>query len=336
MEKYEVKFLIIRFSSIGDIVLTTPIIRGIKQQVENSVVHYLTKPQFKSLLENNPHIDKLHLLKNYKQTIEELRGENFDYIIDLHNNIRTFRFKNSLKVMDFTFKKLNWEKWLYVNFKINRLPAKSIVDRYYETVSIFDVKNDNLGLDYFHGDENIINLNDYSLIKNNYITFGIGGNHQTKKLPTKKIIEICKNIESPIVLLGGKEDFLDGELIKNDCSNTINLCGKININQSAFIVCQSRVVITHDTGIMHIAAAYKKDIISIWGNTVPEFGMYPYLAGISSKIYEIKGLKCRPCSKIGFKKCPKKHFNCMEKQDSNSIVNYANEVMKKINNHPEL
>jgi heptosyltransferase-2 len=71
---------------------------------------------------------------------------------------------------------------------------------------------------------------------------------------------------------------------------------------------------------MHIAAAFKKDIISVWGNTIPEFGMYPYLAGKKSKIIEVKELSCRPCSKIGFKKCPKKHFYCMNLIDENDII----------------
>jgi ADP-heptose:LPS heptosyltransferase len=113
-------------------------------------------------------------------------------------------------------------------------------------------------------------------------------------------------------LLGGKEDAAIAEQVYQlHKNNTINLCGKLNLNQSASIIQQSHKVITSDTGLMHIAAAYKKDIISLWGNTIPEFGMGPYFAGKNSQILEVKNLSCRPCSKLGYKKCPKGHFKCM-------------------------
>ncbi len=325
MDEKEVKFLIIRFSSIGDIVLTTPVVRCLKEEVEGAVVHYLTKPQYASMLENNPYIDKVHVLKAFDETINELKDEGFDYIIDLHKSLRSWRFKNRLKVMDFSFPKLNREKWLMVHFKKNKLPDIHIVDRYFEAVKLFDAVNDGKGLDFFIPEADIVNLKDfvnYELGK--FVAFAIGGQHETKKLPAEKIVEICQNIVHPVILLGGKEDFENGEIIAAACKNTINLCGKLNLNQSASVVEQSHFVITHDTGIMHIAAALKKNIVSVWGNTIPQFGMYPYLPGEKSKIYQVEGLKCRPCSKIGFSKCPDKHFDCMMKQDFDGISEYIN------------
>lgn len=324
MEENEVKFLIIRFSSIGDIVLTTPVIRCLKEQVEGSVVHYLTKPQYASIVENNPYIDKVHILQNFEETIAELKDEGFDYIIDLHKNLRSWRFKNRLKVMDFSFPKLNREKWLMVKFKKNKLPDVHIVDRYFEAVKVFSAENDAKGLDYFIPNEDKVELINYGITTSGkFVSFAIGGQHETKKLPTEKIIEICNNINMPVILLGGKEDFENGEKINANCKNTSNLCGKLNLNQSASVIEQSHFVITHDTGLMHIAAALKKNIVSVWGNTIPEFGMYPYLPGEKSKIFEVDGLKCRPCSKLGHKKCPKGHFDCMMKQDVKEIGMYV-------------
>lgn len=324
MEENEVKFLIIRFSSIGDIVLTTPVVRCLKQQVEGAVVHYLTKSQYASIVENNPYVDKVHILKDFEETINELKDEGFDYIIDLHKSLRSWRFKNRLKVMDFSFRKLNREKWLMVNFKKNKLPNLHIVDRYFDAVKVFSTENDGKGLDYFIPQTDKVDLNNYcSISSEKFIAFAIGGQHETKKLPTEKIIEICNNINMPVILLGGKEDFENGEKIVANCKNTINLCGKLNLNQSASVVKQSHFVITHDTGLMHIAAALKKNIASVWGNTIPQFGMYPYLPGEKSKIFEVEGLKCRPCSKLGHKKCPKDHFDCMMKQDVKAIGEYV-------------
>ncbi|AFK05220.1 glycosyl transferase family 9 [Emticicia oligotrophica DSM 17448] len=300
------KFLILRFSSIGDIVLTTPVPRCIKKQYPEAEVHFATKQNFKVLVENNHYIDQYHLLGNsLNELIRQLKSENFDYIIDLHNNLRTSIIKLRLfSVKSISFDKLNFEKWLLVNLKINRMPNVHIVERYLKTVESLGITNDLEGLDYFIPEKDIVN------IEKPYVAFAIGGQHATKKLPTKKIIDICSKINCKIVLLGGKEDIPVALEIENALGKQIfNACGKYNLNQSASLVQQSEYLITHDTGLMHIAAALKKKTISIWGNTVPEFGMYPYLT--EHKIIENKNLSCRPCSKIGYKQCPKGHFKCM-------------------------
>lgn len=309
------KILIVRFSSIGDIVLTTPIIRCIKQQVQNVELHYLTKDKFASVIENNPHIDKLHVLKDsLSEVVPQLKKENYDYVIDLHHNLRTLKLKLALGKKSFSFNKLNWEKLLLVNFKINKLPNKHIVDRYFETVRTLGVTNDGKGLDYYFNDKDIVNVSSYlpTEFQNGYHALVVGGSYYTKQIPSNKLLEICSKSSKPLVLLGGKEDFETAEKIHQAYKNTtINLCGKLNINQSASIIKQAQTVITSDTGLMHIAASYKKDVISLWGNTIPEFGMGPYLAGGNSQILEVKNLSCRPCSKLGYKKCPKGHFKCM-------------------------
>jgi heptosyltransferase-2 len=222
----------------------------------------------------------------------------------------------------FSFDKINWEKWLMVNFKKNKLPAIHIVDRYMETVKVFDVQNDGKGLDYFLGAEDEVDLSQYKLEKENYTAFVIGATHATKRLPNNKISEIVNKLEGKVILLGGKTDLENAqEIIKTvDNEKLINLCGQLSLNQSAFMVQQAKVVITHDTGLMHIAAAFHKKIISVWGNTLPEFGMTPYLAHPSSKIVEVKSLSCRPCTKIGFSSCPKKHFKCMNDISNEEIM----------------
>lgn len=325
----KIKFLILRFSSIGDIVLTTPVVRILKEQVEGAEIHYITKPQFKPILESNPYIDYTHVLKkSEKETIRELKLMHFDYIIDLHRNIRTAKFKNRLKIISFSFNKLNWEKWLFVNFKKNKMPNIHIVDRYLETLKVFDIKNDEKGLDYFIPEKDEVNLLDISEDFNNgFVGVVVGAFHNTKKLTKEKLISICKNLDKPILLIGGPENKNEAEEIKNAVGNNIyNTCGVYNINQSASLVKQANVILTPDTGLMHIASAFKKKIVSIWGNTVPEFGMYPYLSHPDSEIIEVKGLKCRPCTKIGFKECPKKHFRCINDLDENQIVNKIKEL----------
>jgi ADP-heptose:LPS heptosyltransferase len=320
------KILIIRFSSIGDIILTTPVIRCIKQQIENVSLHYVSKKTFKPILENNPYLDRCFYLENsLTELIRQLKAENYDYVIDLHNNLRSWRIKQALGVKSFSFRKLNPEKWLLVNLGINKLPAVHIVDRYMEAVKPLGVKNDLKGLDYFIPEEEKVSPGSLpESHRQGYIAFVIGGQHSTKKLPNKKIISVCKGISKPILLLGGKEDRENGYIITNAVGARVyNACGIYSINQSAHLLQNASSVITHDTGLMHIAAALGKKIISVWGSTVPGFGMYPYLKGRTAeyKIVEVKGLKCRPCSKIGFSKCPRKHFNCMNLIRDEDILN---------------
>ena len=324
------KILVIRFSSIGDIVLTTPVVRALKTQLENAEIHYATKIQFKPLFEENPYIDKMHYFqKDLSSFIRELRKENFDSIVDLHHNLRTRIIKSALQKKSVSFDKLNTEKWLMVNFKIDKLPNIHIVDRYLETVKSLGVKSDSLGLDYFIPEKDIVPLEWLPQTHQaGYVAYAIGAQHGTKKLPINRMIELCDKINRPIILLGGKEDTAVGEQINSFFEKALgtteyeeglkelnkktliyNACGKYNLNQSASLVKRATYVFTHDTGLMHIAAAFKKEIFSIWGNTIPAFGMYPYRTKFT--ILENTKLSCRPCSKIGFNECPKKHFKCM-------------------------
>ena len=309
------KVLVIRFSSIGDIVLTTPILRCIKQQLKDVELHFITKQQFISVIENNPYVDKFHTInQSLAEIIPQLKKENFDYIIDLHHNARTLKLKLALGKKSFSFNKLNWQKFLIVNFKKNKLPQKHIVDRYFEAAANIGVKNDDRGLDYFINDKDEIDIVSSlpALFHNNYHALVVGGSYFTKQIPLNKLKEICAISSLPLILLGGKDDAKIAEQVYQLHKNKVlNLCGKLNLNQSASIIQQANNVITSDTGLMHIAAAYKKDIISLWGNTIPEFGMGPYLAGKNSQVLEVTNLSCRPCSKLGYKKCPKGHFKCM-------------------------
>jgi len=335
------KFLIIRFSSIGDIVLTSPVVRCLKKQVPDAVIHYLTKKNYADVISNNPYIDKIHYFTNsLSDVIDELHQEKFDQIIDLHHNLRSLKIKRALKVPAHSFNKLNIEKWVLTTFKINLLPEKHIVDRYMETVKSFNVADDEYGLDYFIPDRDRVKESDIPAGHlAGYIGIVIGATYNTKKLPVEKFQELCNGIDHPIILLGGKEDRERGEEITNaDRHKIYNACGKFNLNESADLVRRSKFIISHDTGLMHIATALKKQVISLWGNTVPDFGMYPYYGNryldsysekVSNKlpfdIVEVNGLPCRPCSKIGYDKCPLGHFKCMKKIDIPAVI----ELVKK-------
>jgi ADP-heptose:LPS heptosyltransferase len=323
----KVKILIIRLSSIGDIVLTSLVVRCLKNQVKNAEIHFVTKQQFAFILKSNPNIHKVHVLEeNFSDLIHELSPEKFDYIIDLHNNFRSAWLKRNLKAKVFSVNKLNWQKMLLIKFKINRLPQKHIVDRYLETTSELQIENDGKGLDYFIPENEKFKISDLPLpFQKGFVAFVIAGTYNTKKLPVEKISDICHKINFPVILLGGKKEFDEGEkVLSQSKGNVLNYAGKISLNRSASLVRDAKVVLTNDTGLMHIAAAFQKKILSFWGNTVADFGMVPYQPHPVSQRMEVENLKCRPCSKLGFQKCPKKHFKCMNDINIDEVVTWIN------------
>lgn len=306
--------------------LTTPVLRCLKNQLEGEVeIHYLTKKQYKSIVENNPNVSKVYSIeKSTEEVVAELENEFYDYVVDLHKNLRSKRVVRRLKCLTFSFHKLNYQKWLMTTFKIDKLPRIHIVERYLAAVQALGIENDNLGLEFYIPEKDKVTISSLPIThQNGYVAFAIGAQHTTKRLPNHKIIELCKQLNLPVILLGGKEDEAAGNLIHNEVGEKVcNACGKYNLNQSASLVEQSKVLITHDTGLMHIGAALGKKIISVWGNTIPEFGMYPYFPKHPEKyvVVENKNLKCRPCTKIGYDKCPKGHFKCMEELKVNDII----------------
>jgi ADP-heptose:LPS heptosyltransferase len=324
------KILVIRFSSIGDIVLTSPVVRCLKEQLPNAEIHYLTKKQYGFVLSANPHLDRIWSYDhNFSELIPQLRAAGFDFIVDLHRNFRSAYVKQRLRRPSASFPKLNIEKWLMVNFKMNMLPDIHIVDRYFRAAAPLGIRNDGQGLDYFipSGDE--VRRSDLpSTHQHGYIAVVIGGKHNTKILPAGKTAEICNQLTLPVILLGGTEDKERGlQIVSMTGEKTFNACGRFNFNQSASLVRQAAAVLTNDTGLMHVAAAFRKPVVSAWGNTIPAFGMYPYYPERfrqNSMIAEIKGLSCRPCSKLGFSECPKKHFRCMEEIGVSEVAGFLN------------
>ncbi len=321
------KLLVLRFSSIGDIVLTSPVVRCLKQQLQ-AEVHFATKAVYADLVAFSPYVDKVHLLgEDMEELVRSLKAEGFNAVVDLHHNLRTSRIKRALGLPAHSFNKLNIEKWLLVNFKRNSMPPVHIVDRYLETVAPLGVKNDEQGLDLFIPPDRAVALTELpNSHRSGYTVLAIGAGHATKRLPEHRLIELAKLLEGPIVLLGGMDDRAIAQSISSAIGGRVyDATGKFDILGSASLIAQARSVIAHDSGAMHIACAFKKNVVSVWGNTVPQFGMGPYIPTEPSKahIMEVKGLPCRPCSKIGYDQCPKGHFRCMELHDLDLIANLA-------------
>lgn len=306
------KVLVVRFSSIGDIVLTSPILRALALQL-GAEIHFITKNKFSAVIANNSRIAKIYTIeKEITEVVEDLKREQYDYIVDLHKNLRSKRLILKLGVKSVSFDKINVEKWLRVHTRLNLLPDVHLVDRYYAGMKKLGIQDDGEGLEYFHGlkEEGLARI----IPKEAYIAIVLGATYHTKRIPKERLVFIVENAALPCVLLGGN-DVVDLATELSDLLPTVkNMVGKLSLNESAALVQHSKFTITGDTGMMHIAAAFKVPTMVFWGSTAHELGMYPFY-GKKHDVLSIeivnKEINCSPCSKIGKDRCPKGHFKCM-------------------------
>ena len=312
------KVLIIRFSSIGDIVLCTPIMRCIKEQL-GAEVHVLTKQGFASILEDNPHVDKVICYEALIESLDSLKKESYDHVVDLHNNLRSKKICRFLETSTYTLDKINLQKWLTVNLGLSRLPDIHIVNRKFNAIRNIGVEYDGKGLDFYYKADQALLAN----FPKTKIRIGIvlGAAHNTKRIPSALIRKIVPSYDAEYFLLGGPAETEEGKQLGAELG-LVNWCGKTSLQGSAQLIDSCDLIISSDTGLMHIAAALDKRILVIWGSTIPEFGMYPFMKeeGSAFESSEVRGMHCRPCSKIGFEVCPKGHFDCMGKQSVPNII----------------
>lgn len=298
--------------------LTSPVVRSLSRSPQIREVHFLSKKSFQDLLLPNPYLTQVHSLQSpFKNTIQELRAENFDHIIDLHNNLRSWRISRALGCPSSRVDKYNWSKYQMTRFQIRDIEVPHIVDRYGATLGRLGIELDAEGLDFFipkEAEESAILELQQSAIGGQLgksLAVVLGASYRTKRWITSNFIDLLNALKRPALLLGGPD--MEQEAVDLEKGLTIpffNAVGKYGIWESAAMMKQCESVLAHDTGFMHIAAAFGMKIYSIWGNTVPEFGMTPYKTAY--EILEVSDLSCRPCSKLGFDTCPKRHFRCME------------------------
>ncbi len=324
------KILIIRLSSIGDIVLTTPVVRSVKQQIPNVELHFLTKKPNLQIVTPNPYVDKVHAYnaEDRKAMLAELKSERFDVVIDLQKNHRSKQVTRFLKCPHFSFNKVNFKKWLCVRAKLNFLPDIHVVERYFEAAAPLNVYNDHKGLDFFIPEGTEFDEDDLPMVfEDGFVAVVLAAQHTTKRIPASKVVEIGSILHKPIMLLGGKDVVDVGEEIVAELGDrAYNGCGKYTLYQSCSLLKQADCVITGDTGLMHVAAAFRKPMAVLWGNTIPEFGMYPYMPGDRNlfRNFEVCTLSCRPCSKLGYVKCPRKDFKCMKRIPAVEVADWIN------------
>lgn len=323
------KILLIRLSSIGDIVLTSLTLRCIRNSYPDIQIDFLTKEHYVDLVSSYPQISKVLLYKNSLwETAQDIVEQEYDAVIDLHSNFRTHLLQQLLprSLPYYRYKKKSLRRILSVWLKKNVYQGEKVPEQYLQALSQFGIKNDGKGLEFHIPKKDWVYLSDVPLThRAGYAVISLGATHFTKKLPLKKWEELIHQLEVPIILIGGDQEIALGQYLEQlDEFKILNKCGHYNLHQSASVVAQSIFVITHDTGMMHISAALKKKTISIWGGTVPYLGFEPYGIDSEKSIFiENTELSCRPCSKYGRADCPKGHFKCMNEISVGEIVKAA-------------
>lgn len=343
------KILIIRLSSIGDIVLTTHLIRNLRNRFPTAQIDYICFSKFQDILIENKRLTNLHtipkkFLKN--STKSELTNHfqnknitNYDILIDLHKNKHSKKIRQIiLKISDvkkpkvYKINKLRLHKLSLILFKKPLRKSFQIPELYFETTKDLGLNDDGKGLEVWLPNENeyLSIRKDSANNKTLRIAVAPGAAHFTKRYPKEKFREVMRIINTKynvqFVLLGGENDKNICNFIEKSINNTVNFCGKLSLLQTIKILNDCDLLITNDTGIMHIASARQIPTVAIFGSSVRELGFTPFRS-----IYQIveHEVWCRPCSHIGRDSCPLGHFKCMNEINPSEVVQSASYLLNK-------
>lgn len=346
MEMFK-NILIIRFSSIGDIVLTSPLLRILRKSFPDSNIDFLIRKEYSELVKFNPNVnniiefDTLEGLRGLYNIANQIKSKRYDLVLDLHNNWRSNYIKYFSKAKFYTINKRVLKRFFLIKFKIDLFKEYiSVVDKYIETIKFLNVKNDNNGLDLFYPDNLSVNFHQKfkDLALENYnLLIGVApsAKHYTKIWPAQKYIELLSNIlqqfNAFVFMFGSKNEadyinMITKAVIEHTNKNSIlNMAGKLSLLETAAVLDRCNLMITNDTGLMHIAAARKRKVVAIFGSTVRQFGFFPY--GTENIVVENNNLKCRPCTHIGRNRCPEKHFKCMQDITVDKVFNAFKNIL---------
>jgi len=321
------KILVIRFSAIGDIILTTPVIRALKKQYPNAEIHYLTKKRHVDLVKYNPYLNRVITFDpehtSLYSLIVQLRQQQYDWVIDLHKNLRSTMIRTFLSAKrTTTYTKGYWRRFLLIQFKYQSAkPYSHVIDKYFSRIKKYGVNNDQQGTEVFYPrelKEGIKKL--FSLSGNEIVAICPGASYFTKRWTKDGFEEVGR----ALIKEGKKVVCLGAESEKELCEGIAHaigarsLAGKLNLLEAAYVLQSSSLAITNDSGLLHLAESQNTPVVAIFGSTVEELGFFSSLK--ESVIVQNKEINCRPCHGKGKNKCPKSHFNCMKKNDKKQVL----------------
>lgn len=294
-------------------------------------VDFLVKKNYSDVLEHNPYLNNIHLFDGQlSEWIRKLQSENYVYIIDLHNNLRSNLLSIRLPFKTLRLKKDRVSDFLMVNFGFGKTAKKHIVNRFVNVVKpiVNEFELDSIQTDYYYKEDF-----DISVLPEDYIAISVATAFETKNIPLQKLVDLINEVDANFVLLGAPKDIDKAEYITGRTSRekVISLVGECSLNQTAHVISASRFIISGDSGLMHMAAALKKPVVAIFGSTHPLLGYTPFygLKDIKHYLIQNNNISCRPCTRQGRNNCPKGHFKCMNDLSVDEIRLKVEQLLEK-------
>ncbi|HTY37184.1 MAG TPA: lipopolysaccharide heptosyltransferase II [Bacteroidota bacterium] len=343
------KTLVIRFSSIGDIVLSTPLLRLLRARFPSGQIDYVTRTEYAELVRSNQNLNRTYEFdasegfEGLRRLKKKIRDERYDLIVDIHDSLRSKYLRSIRGPQRVVLNKRIFERAVLVNAKKNLYKEIiPVAERYVETVKGLGIVPDGRGLELHIPDEVLFGVSGKmaTLRLNNYekvIGLCPGARHFTKRWPADRFSQVgavlANEYDAKVLLFGGPEETAHAALIcrdineKSGAERATNLCGALSLLETASALEYCDVVVTNDTGLMHIAVAMQRNIVAVFGSTVREFGFFPY--DPEAVVVETQGLSCRPCSHIGLSECPEKHFRCMTEIGTEVVCDHARALLSK-------
>ncbi len=351
------KTLIIRFSSVGDILLSSLLVRVLHRRFPKCAIDFLVKSEYAGLVRDNPNISRalefptgagLHELIRLRRRI---RSERYDLIIDIHGSLRS-RFLCLGRSSVVRLRKRVLARFILVKFKRDVYSrfgdAPGVALRYLEPVRHLGVEDDGQGLDLevsSRAHETVASLLKQAGLNATSGVIGIcpGARHANKIWPRERFAEAgCSLVEDDrggVILFGSEEEAsrcADIERLMKHLRPDLriaNLAGKLSFAESGAAMDRCSLVLTNDSGLMHLAAARKRKVVAIFGPTVMQLGFFPF--GTTSIVVEHPALRCRPCTHIGLAACPKGHFKCMNELPASRVIEAARSLQQTVSpQHP--
>ena len=313
--------LIIRLSSLGDIILTSPLIKEVRKKYPDARIDFVVKKEYAGIISQFPWISNINSLDTTKGTEEiqrlnrEFRETGYDHILDLHNNFRSRRLRRGVAGSHHVIDKRTFKRWLLVKAKINLLTDEpDIIGRYFETAKALNIIDSGEGATF--GKQ-------FPTSPAKKAALCPGAKHWNKRWPAESYLEVANNLIDRgfhIEFFGSPEEseYVNGITSQLPQNRITNLCGKLPLEELPTRMAECSLAITNDSGLMHVAAAIGIPTIAIYGPTVSEFGFMPRNKNV--QIVENLNLDCRPCTTIGLDHCPKGHFKCMKEISSLTVI----------------
>lgn len=335
------KILIIRFGAMGDVLLTTPAVRCLRKKFSHAKIDFLVKREYACLLRGNPHLDVVVPfdskagIKGLFRMGKWIKSQKYELIVDFQRNTNSIFLSRYSKVpFLLVWNPERWKRWLWVNFRIQSNGyGKPVPLKYLLALRSLGVEDDGKGLELYIPQE-IHRAVDYLLKRRGLqegkpiLVLAPGAGRNTKRWPKESYIELGKYLQREgfsIFLLGGNQDKSLCQFIKKEIGTEAWDWSGVSLLETASLMCRASLVVTNDTGLMHMASALQKKVVAFFGPTTRELGFFPFR---SPSIVLEKPLKCRPCSFHGTQHCIRGHFRCMKEILSQEGINAVQKILE--------